>query len=171
MRRGLLVTVALLASATTVRAQAPAEGESREILARAFLPMTQLYVDVEFVGSAEALGLSQDSIAARAREHLQATLPELAVRTGTILIRPGFEEQEPMLDTGQIRLRVWTVGEENPIAYHVAIHAGPILALRLYESQVLGYSGRNRFPADLDGVIEGLVREFATTFMSVRGEL
>ena len=80
-----------------------------------------------------------------------------------------------MRDTGQVTLRVWTVGDGNPIAYFVEINAGLIesgpLAFRVYESQVLGYSGRNRFPADLEGVIEGLVREFATTFMDVRGEL
>jgi len=176
MARPATLAIALLAAAASARAQPPTarspevEAERRELLARAFGPLTQLFVEVVFVGSAESLGLTRDSVAGQTRGRLEEALPHMIVLPG------GIESDEvSMRDTGQVTLRVWTVGEDNPIAYLVEINAGLIeagpLAFRIYESQVLGYSGRHRFPADLDRVIEGLVRDFATTFMDVRGEL
>ena len=166
------IAVPLLAAAAELPAQprAPRDAETeaarRETLARAFGPLTQLVVHVQLVGSAEALGLSPDTVAAQVEGHLAAALPHIIVLPG------GIEgEDVSMRDTGQATLSVWTVGDDNPIAYHLRIEAGSLHAITVYDSEVLGYSGRRRFPADLDVAVRGLVREFANEFMSVRGEL
>lgn len=164
--RALLALAFLLALAAPLSAQdgdADSERARREQLVRAFSPLTQLFVVVRFVGSAEELGLDGESLGVR--ERVEAAPPHM-------MFVDGIESDNVSLrDTGQVALRVWTVGTETPLAFHLEIAAGPLGAPSIYESETLGVSGTTRFRSDLDEAIDGLVRQFSLVFMDARGEL
>lgn len=164
--RALLALAFLLALAAPLSAQdgdAESERARREQLARAFSPLTQLFVVVRYVGSTEELGLDGEALGVR--ERVEAALPHM-------MFVDGIESDDVSLrDTGQVALRVWTVGTEMSLAFHLEIAAGPLGAPSIYESETLGVSGTSRFRNDLDEAIDGLVRQFSLVFMEARGEL
>lgn len=166
--RALLVAVSLAGVSSPAAAQVAdpdpeSEAARREQMARAFAPLTRLFVVVRSVGSVKELGLDAESLAVR--ERVEEALPHM-------MFVDGIESDEVSLrDTGQVMLRVWTMGTETPMAYHLEIAAGPLSDPSIYASETLGVTGRTRFRDDLEEAIEALVRRFALLFMGVRGEL
>ena len=56
----------------------------------------------------------------------------LAKRTGST--------DEVLEKTGYIKIIVWTVGEDYPIAYHVKLESGTIRNFKIHEGAYLGYA-------------------------------
>ena len=70
-----------------------------------------------------------------------------------------------------IHIKIWTVGDDYPIAYHIAINAGNLAHMREYQAAILGYGSRLNVPDSVRKSIAQLVDDLAITFSKARSEL
>ena len=122
-------------------------------------------VNISLLGSAEKIGLNEDELA----DYLMLRFKNSY---------PGIEFKKPTAEDiikgelGYITVRVWTIGDDNPIACYIQIIAG--ISSRdgeLYQNELLGYDSRKTIHGSVKETISKLVDGFATSFFKARGEL
>lgn len=81
-----------------------------------------------------------------------------------------FKDEKQKSTIGSINIRVWIVGDNFPIAYHIEIKAGGI-SQPSYLNAVLGYGSKQNVPDTVKTTIEKFIEGFAIDFFKVRKEL
>jgi len=71
---------------------------------------------------------------------------------------------------GRLFIKVWTVGDSYPIAYHVSCKAGSCLD-SFWEYSYLGYGSKEYVSESVKKRINESIEALATVFFTVRGEL
>ena len=79
-------------------------------------------------------------------------------------------EQLPQ-KTGSIRVRVWTIGDDYPIAYHIKLSAGSLRFSNQYSGEYLGYDSKENLPSVIRNAISGMIENMAVAFFTARNEL
>lgn len=72
---------------------------------------------------------------------------------------------------GSLIIKIWIVGDDYPISYHIEIKAGTVGGMQTYKNAVLGYGSKSDVPDTVKSTIGEFVEEFAITFFKTRGEL
>jgi len=72
---------------------------------------------------------------------------------------------------GNLIIKVWIVGDDYPIAYHIELIAGSFENMNNYKNAVLGYGSKSNVPDTVKKTIGQCVEEFAVIFFKARGEL
>jgi hypothetical protein len=131
-------------------------------VAARFKAIDRLAVEIELIGSAADVGLTEAQIAELVRQGTGRHLAELR------LIEGIESDEASMRNTGLLRLLVWTVGDNYPMAYHIEISFELLGEGQSYESATLGYGGRTHLESEIATAIESLIGEFAAFFREAR---
>jgi hypothetical protein len=130
-------------------------------------------ISVSLEGSAEKIGLKKEELT-----------DYLRLRFKNSFAGVGFKEPENLWETiqnkekakkiGYIHVKVWTVGDDYPIAYHIAISAGNLASSQEsleYETAFLGYGSKRNVPDSVRESISQLIDDLAVAFFKARSEL
>ncbi|MBP8646319.1 MAG: hypothetical protein KBH99_09395 [Syntrophobacteraceae bacterium] len=71
---------------------------------------------------------------------------------------------------GNITIRVWVVGKEYPLAYHVRLDAGNFNNPSIWSEEVLGHGSGKTVPAAIHKILDEMMRMFSRVFFQVRGQ-
>jgi hypothetical protein len=140
--RKILSIVLVLGLVSTTQAQDPVEDFMVEYVWSKFKPVDCFNPVVILGGSAEDVGLSSEELGDLLRLRLRADLPHI----------PLCDNLGGPFDQALIAVTFWTVGDDYPAAYHVAI-------------------GASYLENEASAILRRFVEDFAVAFMKGRGEL
>ena len=82
-----------------------------------------------------------------------------------------YQEEEKAKKTGSIWFRVWTVGEDFPIAYYIECRAGTYKNYEIWRDEILGFCDVKEVKQIVRNEITRMIENLAITFFKVRGEI
>jgi hypothetical protein len=82
-----------------------------------------------------------------------------------------YQEEEKAKKVGSIWFRVWTVGEDFPIAYYIECRAGTYKNYEIWRDEVLGFCDATGLKQIVRNEITRMIENLAITFFKVRGEI
>lgn len=127
-------------------------------------------INVSVEGSAGTIGLKKEDLTDFLRLRFKNSFAGMGFKEPKNLWET-FEDKEKGKKIGSIHVKVWTVGDEYPIAYHIAISAGNLANTRQYESAILGYGSKRNVPDSVRESISKLIDDLAVAFFKARNEL
>lgn len=71
---------------------------------------------------------------------------------------------------GSLWFKVWTVGDDYPIAYYIRCKAGNYFRY-FWENEVLGFGSKDNVPDEIKKIIGEMIEKLAIDFFTVRGEI
>ena len=71
---------------------------------------------------------------------------------------------------GSLHIRIWTIGDNSPIAYHVRCKAGSYFDY-FWEKEWLGYGSKDDVPDTIKRIMSEAIENIAIDFFTVRGEM
>ena len=72
---------------------------------------------------------------------------------------------------GVISCRVWVVGNNYPVAYHVRCDEGNYKNLSIWSDEILGYGSKPNLPETVKRSISEMMEKLAIIYFKVRGEM
>ncbi|MFN7712990.1 MAG: hypothetical protein ACK5OI_11490 [Curvibacter sp.] len=127
-------------------------------------------ISVSVQGSAEKIGLKKEDLTDFLRLRFKNSFAGIGFKEPKDLWE-SIEDNDKGKKIGNIHVKVWTVGDDYPIAYHIAINAGNLTNTRQYESSILGYGSKRNVPDSVRESISKLVEDLAVAFFKARNEL
>ncbi len=127
-------------------------------------------INVNLGGSAEKIGLKKVELTDYLRLRFKNNFSGISFKEPEDFAKL-LQDKEMQKKIGTIHVKVWTVGDEFPIAYHIAINSGNFERARQYETAILGYGSKRNVPESVRQSITELVEELAVAFFKARGEL
>lgn len=71
---------------------------------------------------------------------------------------------------GIITFRIWVIGEDYPLAYHIRCDAGTFENPSIWTEEVLGHGSKRTAPNAIKTILNELMKELAENFLKARGE-
>src|SRR5690554_834144 len=127
-------------------------------------------IDVSVEGSAEKIGLKKEDLKNYLRLRFKNSFAGMEFKEPENLWET-FQDKDEARKIGNIHLKVWTVGDDYPVAYHIAINAGNLDSGSEYENTHLGYGSKGNVPESVRESISQLIDDLAVAFFKARGEL
>jgi len=127
-------------------------------------------INVSLEGTAEKIGLKKEGLSDYLRLRFKNSFAGMEFKEPENLLE-AFQDKEKAKRTGNIHVKVWTVGDDYPIAYHIGISAGNLANPRNYETAFLGYGSKQNVPDSVRESISQLIDDLAVAFFKARGEL
>ncbi|MCG9738594.1 hypothetical protein L1D32_10545 [Shewanella insulae] len=128
-------------------------------------------IDVYLQGSAEEIGLSKEELTSYLRLRFKNNFASTGFKKGDFVKIITEESETKKAERGDISIKVWTVGDDYPIAFHIEIGAGNYSNLGQYKTAILGYSSKQKIAESVKQSISDLVDDLAVAFFKARGEL
>lgn len=126
-------------------------------------------VEVQTQGTAEKLGLTGAELTDLTRVTFLKKVPGIALEGSS---GPSADGTEPLHQLGFLTCEVWTVGEQQIVAYHIDCNAGSYIAPRtpgsLWNRAILGYGPKDEVSEAVRKGLRTMVELFATTFSNAR---
>ena len=124
------------------------------------------------VGDAEAIGLNEYQLTNYLDERFSAyfcntkyeDLSRNPAKLASIIARRDGR-------VGIITFRVWVMGDNYPLAYHVRCDAGSFENPSIWSEEVLGHGSKRTAPAAIKEILNELMRQFAEIFLKAKGEV
>lgn len=69
---------------------------------------------------------------------------------------------------GNVTFRVWVVGKDYPIAYHIRCDAGNFENPSIWSEEILGHGSKANTRDAIMQILDEMMRNFATTFFNAR---
>lgn len=165
----LLFLIIFVAFGSAINSQESLE----EILYRDFKDVETFgYINVKVQGEqAFIIGLTSEELTDYARLKYKnnfATIPFQEISAGEAYL---YQEEEKAKKVGSIWFRVWTVGEEFPIAYYIECRAGTYKNYEMWKDEVLGFCDKKEIKQIVRHEITRMMENLAITFFKVRGEI
>lgn len=127
-------------------------------------------VEVQTQGTAEKLELSSNELTDLIRVTFLKKVPGVALEGSS---GPSAAVTEPLNQLGFLTCEVWTVGEQQIVAYHIDCNAGAYITPRtqgsLWNRAILGYGPKDEVSEAVRKGLRTMVELFATTFSDARG--
>jgi hypothetical protein len=144
-----------------------------EILYRDFKDVQTFgYVNVKVQGEqAFSIGLKSEELTDYARLKYKnnfATITFQEISAGEAYL---YQEEEEAKKVGSIWFRVWTAGEDFPIAYYIECRAGTYNDYEMWRDEVLGFCDEKEIKQIVRHEITRMMENLAITFFKVRGEI
>lgn len=127
-------------------------------------------IDVSLDGSAEKLGFKKEELADYLRLRFKNSFSGIGFKEPENILEI-FQDTEKAKKFGHIHVRVWTVGDDYPIAYHIMIDAGSFAKGREYQDAILGYGSKRNIADFVRESISKLVDDLAVVFFKARSDL
>jgi hypothetical protein len=128
-------------------------------------------IAVALVGQAEELGLRSDEITARARARFREYFPNIPLEDvsgdSKRFLDLVFSRDKTV---GSITFRIWVLGEELPVVYHVKCDAGTFDNPAIWTDETLGHTSRASLRETVDGMVDEMLKTLAVAFLKVRAQ-
>jgi hypothetical protein len=124
-----------------------------------------IYVSID--GSAEKIGLNSEELTKYAKLKFKNNFAYIEYKD--IQLQDNASESEKK-KKGSLWIKVWTVGENYPVAYHIKCKAGNYFDY-FWEQEVLGYGSKENVPNSIKESVGELIEQLAIDFFTTRGEL
>jgi hypothetical protein len=128
-------------------------------------------VEVQTQGTAEKIGLKSAELTDLTRMRFLNKLPGVALEGSN---GPPSDGTEPLNQLGFLTCEVWTVGEQQIVAYHIDCNAGSYITPRtpgsLWNRAILGYGPKDEVSEAVRKGLRTMVELFASSFSSARAE-
>jgi hypothetical protein len=125
------------------------------------------YIKVSTQGSAKQMGLKDDELTAYLRQHFKNHFKDVPFKNPKTESNPTVNLNRPET-IGTLFVRVWTVGDDAPVAFYVSLTAGSLADYQAYEDAVLGYTSKDKIHQQVQKSIALLVERLANTFFKLR---
>jgi hypothetical protein len=127
-------------------------------------------IDVTLEGTAKKLGLNEDKLTDYLRLRFKNSFAGMEFKEPDSLVKVILNK-DTAEKYGSIHVKVWTVGDDYPVAFHLELQAGNLTNEKEYRGAVLGYGSKQNVPDTIRKKIAELVEEAALAFFKARGEL
>jgi len=128
-------------------------------------------VEVQTQGTAEKIGLKGPDLTDLTRVLFLKKVPGVPLEGSS---GPSGDGTEPLGQLGFLTCEVWTVGEQQIVAYHIDCNAGSYITPRtpgsLWNRAILGYGPKEEVSEAVRKGLRTMVELFATTFSNARAE-
>jgi hypothetical protein len=126
-------------------------------------------VALSLVGDAEKIGLNEKELNNFVKERFRAhfkSMPfeDVSKDTSKFLSLVGSRDRK----VGNITLRVWVVGDEFPLAYHVRGDAGNFENPAIWTEEILGHGSKKTAPDAIKEIIDEMMRNLSVIFSRAR---
>lgn len=128
-------------------------------------------ISLALVGDAERIGLSEFQLTNYLDERFgyyfcNVKYEDLTQNPSKLAAAIGLRDPK----IGIMTFRVWVVGEDYPLAYHVRADAGSFENPSMWSEEVLGHGSKRTVPAAIKEILNELMKQFAGVFLKVKGE-
>jgi hypothetical protein len=128
-------------------------------------------IAVDLVGDAEKIGLNEGELTNYVKEsfkkHFGATKYEDISKDSEKFLSLVTSRDKTV---GNITMRIWVIGDEYPIVYHVRCDAGNFHNPSIWTDEVLGHGSRKTTPEAIMNVLDEMMRLLAATYFKVQGQ-
>jgi len=128
-------------------------------------------ISLALVGDAERIGLGEDKLT----NYLDGKFAKYFcnIRYEDLSLNPAklaaaIVQRDRKL--GIITFRVWVIGDDFPLAYHVRCDAGSFENPSIWSEEVLGHGSKRTVPTAIKEILNELMQQFAEVFLKVKGE-
>ena len=125
------------------------------------------HIAVNVNGDAEKVGLNDQDLTEYARLRFRNNF-------SSVVYEEVSDKELKTLSTekiGVISCRVWVVGENYPLAYHVKCDEGNFKNSAIWSDEVLGYGAKSNSQETVKKSINEMMEKLALTYFKVKGEL
>lgn len=138
-------------------------GEFREVQSFAMIA-------VSLVGDAEKIGLDAEELTRYAKSQFKnhfsrIRYEDVSKDSGRFLNLVASRDRE----SGNLTFRVWVVGREYPVVYHIRCDAGNFENPAIYTEEVMGHSSPGAASEAIKTILGEMIREFSVIFFRARG--
>lgn len=128
-------------------------------------------IAVSLVGQAEQLGLSNEEITLHARKRFSEyfsgiRLEDLSSDSKKFLSLLLSRDRT----VGNISFRIWVLGEDYPVVYHIRCDAGNFDNPSVWTEETLGHTSKAKLQETVLGMVDEMLRALAVAFMKVRAQ-
>lgn len=128
-------------------------------------------VEVQTQGTAEKLGLKSSDLTDLTRLTVLNKIPGIALEGS---VGPSTNSSDPPHQLGFLTCEVWTVGEQQIVAYHIDCNAGSYTAMRvpgtLWNRAILGLGPKEEVTDAVQKGLRTMIELFATTLSNARAQ-
>ena len=128
-------------------------------------------IAVSLVGDAEKIGLSESDLT----NYLKSTFKDCF---------PGVKYEDVSKDSrrfltlvssrdkkvGNITFRVWVVGDDYPVAYHIKCDAGNFENPAIWTDEILGHGSRKTAPDAIKEIMNEMMKTLSVNYYKVRAQ-
>ena len=125
---------------------------------------------VYFNGTAKDIGLNKDELTNFLKLRFKNSFAGTAYQQ-TDFKKIMNESDAQKSKRGVIEIKIWTVGNDYPIAFHIEISSGNYSNFEQYKTAFLGYSSKEKIFESVKKSITELVDDLAVSYFKARGEL
>lgn len=128
-------------------------------------------ISVSLVGDAQKIGLNELELTQLMDDKFRSTFcnidyEDLTQAPERLAAAIGKRDRQ----IGLITFRVWVMGTDYPLAYHVRCDAGNFENPAIWTEEVLGHGSKRTAPAAIREIMSELMRQLAANFLKARGE-
>ena len=120
------------------------------------------------------IGLNREELTSFARLKFKNNFASIVfqeISTGAYPYSYRYQEEEQAKKVGSIWFRVWTVGDDFPIAFYVECRAGSYKNYDIWHEETLGFSDVKGIKQVVRNELTRMIENLAITFFKVRGEI
>jgi hypothetical protein len=128
-------------------------------------------IAVALVGQAEQLGLRADEVTRHARSSFREYFPNTPFEDVS-----GDSKRFLSLvlsrdkTVGNITFRIWVLGDEFPLVYHVKCDAGSFDNPTVWTEETLGHTSKASLQETVHGIMDEMLKTLALAFMKVKAQ-
>jgi len=127
-------------------------------------------ISLTLVGNAEKIGLKEELLTKYLDEKFRACFCNIKYEDLTqnpAKLAAAIARRDRKI--GMIACRVWVVGDDYPIAYHVRCDAGTFQNPSIWSEEVLGHGSKSTAPGAIQEILSELMQVLAANFMKATG--
>ncbi|MCU0574190.1 MAG: hypothetical protein MUC41_14515 [Syntrophobacteraceae bacterium] len=128
-------------------------------------------IAVSLVGQAEQLGLRTEEVTRHARNRFRdyfsgVRLEDISSDSRKFLALMLSRDRT----VGNITFRIWVLGDELPIVYHIKCDAGNFDNPSIWTEEALGHASGANLQETVLGIVDEMLKTLAVAFMKVRAQ-
>jgi len=128
-------------------------------------------IAVSLVGDAEKIGLSESALTDFVKAAFKGCFPgityeDISRDSRKFLALVSSRDKR----VGNITFRVWVVGEDHPVAYHVKCDAGNFDNPAIWTEEILGHGSKKTAPDAIKEIMSEMMKTLSVDFHRVRAQ-
>ena len=127
-------------------------------------------ISLSLVGDAESIGLNEQVLTRYLDERFRTCFCDTRYEDLTqnpAKLAAAIAKRDNSI--GIITFRVWVIGDNYPLAYHVRCDAGTFENPSIWTEEVLGHGSKRTAPGAIKEILNELMQELADNFLKARG--